>query len=137
MRTSKLDEPKYALHSCPVRISRSMEVLAHFVDRKGYIRTSEGKILKPSNYTAVTSSFISSKKGSLMSGKPVSHSHGSGSRSTLKHPSTLKEVNGILLLGKNQTRRLMVYLNTEEIMKSTKVLDSKCSSHSSNQPLSS
>lgn len=59
IRHSKLNKPKNALDGCPMRISRSIQVLTNLVDNKGDICLSKSEILEPSNNIAVTSSIIS------------------------------------------------------------------------------
>jgi hypothetical protein len=107
-----------------MRTARLMQELAHLIDNKREIRTCKGEVLKTTNQTAISGSFIRRENITVSTAKTLRSCHGSMSWTTLEHTGTSKKIKSILALPKKESSRsARINLNAQKVVYKSKVFN--------------
>ena len=109
-----------------------MHVEAHLLDRILKLRPSERQVLKGADDGTVKRRIR--KRRTIGGGELGLRVDGSGRRVTIKHPSTLKDIVGVLPLMDEEPVRSAYNLETEELMERAEILDGELSTKTIGDP---
>jgi hypothetical protein len=120
MVNGALEVPKDALRGREMGLTRVVHVEAHLLDRVGNVGPSECEVLESPNQTAVGSRVTyGDPHGGGDLGMSVDRC---GAGLAVPHASTLKNVPSILALVKEEVVGLLLYCDTEKVVKRVEVL---------------
>jgi hypothetical protein len=120
MVNGALEVPKDALHGREMGLTRVVHVEAHLLDRVGNVGPSECEVLESPSQAAVGSRVTyGDPHGGGDLGMSVDRC---GAGLAVPHASTLKNVPSILALVKEEVVGLLLYCDTEKVVKRVEVL---------------